>query len=282
MYSPPLKITTENFPTDTSTGRAFDVIRSCAFVLCKRGRFIIKIFNDEYVVSEHCVVACFPFVNMEVLKVESDAEVIMCTVFLEDIPNLINRWINNDNLLAVQQHPVVELSTEHYRQLIEMVESYFYECDEETKVVKDDNFTRLQRDIIDCQSRLIVAQVVKSFLTVNNIKGICCAHRDIVFQRFLLSLYANFREHRDVAYYALRSGLSLKYFSTVIRQLSGSTPSQWIETIVVSEAKTLLSEPHRTIKEIASVLNFPDAPTFTKYFARVAGMTPKAYRQSLK
>ncbi len=105
--------------------------------------------------------------------------------------------------------------------------------------------------------------------------------RDLEYQQFMLTLYANFREHREVKFYAMRSGVSEKYFSTLIRELSGSTPSEWIETVVVGEAKTMLSDHQHSIKEIASSLNFPDAPTFTKYFQRVTGMTPKAYRKSL-
>ncbi len=91
-------------------------------------------------------------------------------------------------------------------------------------------------------------------------------------------MYFNVRKPRDVRYYAGLSGISEKYFSTLIRELSGTSPSKWIETVVMGEAKTLLQDEHMSIKEIASCLNFPDAPTFTKYFRRLAGVTPKAYR----
>ncbi len=142
-------------------------------------------------------------------------------------------------------------------------------------------YARIQSDINAMQSQLIVAHVVKMYFADLQITTRGHSHRDLVFQRFILDLYANCRTHRSVQFYAERSGTSLKYFSTLVRELTGSTPSSWIETVVVAEAKSLLRDYHLSIKDIATAMNFPDAPTFTKYFRRITGSTPKAYRKSV-
>ncbi len=82
-------------------------------------------------------------------------------------------------------------------------------------------------------------------------------------------------------FYAGNSGVSTKYFSTLVKRVSGKTPLEWIETVVTGEAKAMLKDPGKSIKDIASSLNFPDTPTFTKYFRRVEGVTPKTYRKSI-
>ncbi|NJO25503.1 MAG: AraC family transcriptional regulator [Bacteroidia bacterium] len=46
------------------------------------------------------------------------------------------------------------------------------------------------------------------------------------------------------------------------------------------EAKLLLDNPALSIAEIADELNFSDQSFFGKYFKRLAGMSPKEYRQT--
>lgn len=140
---------------------------------------------------------------------------------------------------------------------------------------------QIHKEIISSHSRLIVAQVIKLYFANIPMDGSSHSHHDIIFQSFMLDLYENCRSHRDVRFYASRSGLSLKYFSTVIRLLSGIKPSEMIEMVVAGEAKSMLSDTTRSIKDVALSLNFPDTPTFTKYFRRITGITPKAYRNTL-
>ncbi len=274
----PLKIATVSFNSDDSNDRIFDMTGKCAFAICTKGEFCIKILNEQYVVKEHCMFACMPFVNINVIKVVKPSEVVFGYLQLDDIPRMINTWVNTNNLSAIQNNPLVEITDARFDRMIDMINGYISEC--ENNMDGSNECRQIQHDIIDLHSRLIVAQVVKIYFT--NISMAVSGHtyRDVLFQRFMLDLYANCREQRKVRFYAMRSGLSLKYFSTIVRQLSGASPSEWIETVVVGEAKSMLNDIHRNIKDIATQLNFPDAPTFTKYFLRVTGMSPKAYRKS--
>ncbi len=192
---------------------------------------------------------------------------------------MINRWVNIHNLSSIQSHPLVELPDTQFCKLISSVNEYINSNDVFSQADYTDSSTQIQQDIVHLQGSLIVARVLDAFLTNISLEPHGLSPRDLEFQQFMLSLYANFREHRDVKFYAMRSSVSGKYFSTLVRTLSGASPSEWIETVVAGEAKTLLRDSQRSIKEIASALNFPDAPSFTKYFQRVTGMTPKAYRK---
>ncbi len=158
---------------------------------------------------------------------------------------------------------------------------YLNELADSVHGMRDNTCLEIHQEIINCHSRLIVAQVMEIYFTNMPMDVRAHTNRDIVFQLFILDLYANSREQRNVRFYASRSAVSPKYFSTIVRQLSGKSPSELIETVVVGEAKSMLKDFNRSIKDIATTLNFPDAPTFTKYFLRVTGMTPKAYRKSI-
>lgn len=277
----PLKITTVCIDPIESSGHSFDVAGQCAFAICIKGEFNIKILNKQYRVTENCMFACMPFIKVEVISVSRTSEIIFGSVLIKDVPRLLNRWVNANNLSAIQNHPLVQIEASQLNKLLYAIKEYQSEYVEIETGVYSNISEHIHEEIIDLQGRLLVAKVLKIYFT--NIPMLVSGHthRDLEYQQFMLALYSNFREHRDVHFYALRSGVSEKYFSTLIRQISGSSPSEWIETVVVGEAKTLLNDAQRSIKEIAAELNFPDAPTFTKYFQRVTGMTPKAYRKGL-
>lgn len=96
--------------------------------------------------------------------------------------------------------------------------------------------------------------------------------------RFLQLVEHNYREHRDVGYYAQRLHLTTKYLAATIKQSSGRSATEWIERHVTLDAITKLTSTQQSIKEIAYELNFPSASFFGKYFRRVVGLSPTEYR----
>ena len=104
-------------------------------------------------------------------------------------------------------------------------------------------------------------------------------NRDKIFQRFLQDCFMHFKKHRDVKFYAELQHLTPRYFSTVIREVSGKTPIEWINLSLVTEAKKLLATPELNIKEIALQLNFEDQSLFGRYFKRITGLSPSSFRE---
>lgn len=101
---------------------------------------------------------------------------------------------------------------------------------------------------------------------------------------FVRLVERNYREHRDLKFYADTMGLTPKHISTVVKASSGKSAVEWIERYVILDAQTQLISTDRSIKEIAYDLNFPSQSFFGKYFCRVVGVSPAAYRnrESLK
>lgn len=256
----------------------------CAFAICAEGDFDIRILNETYRIKENCIFACMPFVNVEVLEIRRPARLWMGGIRLEDVLVLISRNVNSTNLVAIQQQPMTAISDAQYQYLNNSIKLYLSEISEMQQGGMNNTCRHIQEKIIYSHIELIVAQVLKIYFSNLPMEVNGHTHRDIIFQQFILDMYAHCRQHRNVNFYAARSSVSLKYFSTIVRstivrQLSGKTPSEWIELAVIGEAKAMLNERHRSIKDIVAELNFPDAPTFTKYFRRVTGITPKEYRR---
>ena len=68
--------------------------------------------------------------------------------------------------------------------------------------------------------------------------------------------------------------LTPRYLSTLVRQASGRTVMDWVNEAVMQEAKLMLRHTDKLVYQIADELNFPNASFFSKYFRRMAGMTP--------
>ncbi len=116
------------------------------------------------------------------------------------------------------------------------------------------------------------AQQQKSIMTV----------RQEVCEKFIALVAEHFKEHRAIEFYAERLCITNKYLSALLKQETGLTALEWIERYVVLYAKSCLSSTSMTIQEISNELDFPSQSVFGKYFKRVVGMSPKAYRQTLE
>ena len=72
----------------------------------------------------------------------------------------------------------------------------------------------------------------------------------------------------------------MRYFSSVVKQRTGQTPSQWITSILIKEAKNFITESNLTVKEIAEVMNFPNQSYFGKWFKTHVGMGPLEFKKA--
>lgn len=103
-----------------------------------------------------------------------------------------------------------------------------------------------------------------------------------VCENFISLASENFKEHRDIGYYADKLCITKKYLSALLKQETGMTALEWIERFVVLYAKGCLTSTNMTVQEISDELDFPSQSVFGKYFKRVEGMSPKAFRQSIE
>lgn len=100
-----------------------------------------------------------------------------------------------------------------------------------------------------------------------------------IFIGFNRLLPLNFVEHHDIGFYADRLHITSDYLSRVVKRVTGRTVIDYINQMLLMEASFLLRTSKLSIAQIGQRLNFADAPSFTKFFSRQKGMTPKEYRE---
>lgn len=104
--------------------------------------------------------------------------------------------------------------------------------------------------------------------------------QEMLVNNFSRLVEIHFKEHREIEFYAKELCRTPKYMSSLIKKHSGLYAGEWINNRVVLEAKALMSSSKMTIQQISDELNFPSQSSFSKYFKRLAGVSPTQYRNS--
>ena len=111
--------------------------------------------------------------------------------------------------------------------------------------------------------------------TVRKVKS----RKEDLFERFVRAITESYKQERSVAYYADKMFLTAKHLSTAVKEVSGKTAGEWIDSLVILEAKALLKSSEMSIQEISDELHFANQSFFGKYFKHHTGMSPKEYRK---
>lgn len=102
----------------------------------------------------------------------------------------------------------------------------------------------------------------------------------MIFDHFIKLVSEYHTQYRNVGFYADKLCLTPKYLSKLIKNATGRSAPDWIDSYVILEAKNLLKYSNATVKEIVYKLNFPNQSVFYKFFKARTGMTPTEYRNS--
>ncbi len=89
-------------------------------------------------------------------------------------------------------------------------------------------------------------------------------------------------EDIDLDTLARQSTLSPFHFLRVFAQALGVTPHQYVVRVRLRRAARLLTEPQRSITDIALDVGFNDVSNFVRSFRRAAGVSPGEYRRAAR
>lgn len=106
---------------------------------------------------------------------------------------------------------------------------------------------------------------------------------ELLFTRFYDTIVKYHRKSHEVKFYANLQHLSSKYFSNVIKKVTGSGANEWISHYLVVQAKTMLDKrKDYTVQQIANILGFSDQATFSRHFKANTGISPTDYRHRIE
>ncbi|MXN90234.1 helix-turn-helix domain-containing protein [Flavobacterium sp. Sd200] len=98
------------------------------------------------------------------------------------------------------------------------------------------------------------------------------------FKRLLNKEY---QQQRFVSFYADKLNVTPKHLSELLKKETGKTAGEWIDEVIVLEARVLLQNKSLSVSQVSEYLNFSDQSVFGKFFKTHTSLTPLQYRKSL-
>ena len=102
----------------------------------------------------------------------------------------------------------------------------------------------------------------------------------VLIKNFLALLDQHFKELHLPKEYAELLFVTPNHLNAVCKEYMGLQAGEVIRNRILLEAKRLLILPDWTISQVSYELNFNDNSYFTKFFKKIAGITPEEFRRS--
>ena len=107
-------------------------------------------------------------------------------------------------------------------------------------------------------------------------KGGCRLNKSLIYINSSLS------EGISVAALAAIEGLSPSRYTALFRELMGEAPMQYVLSLRIKQAKSLLSLTDLPVKKVAELCGYGDNHFFSKAFSRAVGVSPVQYRREFR
>lgn len=99
--------------------------------------------------------------------------------------------------------------------------------------------------------------------------------------RFLSLLALHFQQQHHVGFYASALYVTAGHLNKVVKAITGKNVKMLLAHALVIEAKIALEDSEKTIVEIGESLGFSAASSFSTFFKKHTGLSPKQYRKQL-
>lgn len=236
-------------------------------VICTSGHSRIRINLKEYEIESPMLVTLMPGQIVEAID--------QSTNFNGYAIALSRRFIDMVNLpgwqaqyMTLYNNPVNEISSDVMSAVL-IFYTILYRA-----AANAENPFRLQ--VIENLIRVFYYGGINTFNKRDNISP---SYKNSIVERFIELVEENYRSERLIGFYADKLCITPKYLSKLVKENTGRSAGEWIESHVILEARAMLQSSDLTIQQIATSLNFPNQSFFGKYFKRAMGISPKQYRR---
>ena len=245
--------------------------------LCMSGTAEVLINNSVYRLEKGVLYVVSPLVTIHRISQSADFDGIHILDDWEVFYPVIHTIIDTILQLKLRNSPCLRLNETEVEFLIsrsDLIEAKRREM-ENASIAEEKNLILRMIQLLEQETML---EIIRVYFRNKTVESHPMDKKESIVYNFIYSLHFNFKQQRSVMFYAKEARLSTGYFTAVVREKTGRTPSEWIINITITQAKLLLEKTKKSIKEIAADLNFPEQFTFRKYFKQHTGIAPKEYR----
>lgn len=272
-----------NMPDVLAVGAEPLCVERAGVFLCMNGAAEISLDGVRYRIETGSLCLYFPYSVLEVKRRSDDLDGLMMAVDLDAVSPLISRITEFDGLMALRQRPLVRLTEEMHRVVHGYMTLYQHhqQLAERYATAGQRRLWQLNELQLERAKECLVLQVVIAFTAEDAQTKNSVNRKDEIVHKFFRCLREHYRQEHEVGFYADKQCLSMRYFSFVVRERTSQTPSFWIANALLTDAKQLMVETDKTVKEVSEVLHFPSQSYFGKWFKGHTGMGPVEYKRSV-
>ncbi len=264
----------DQFMVGESDFSAFDGggrCRSGIFMLCTAGSARLHVNNCEGMVAADTTVMMLPGAMVRTEQRSADFRVRYFAFSREMFAEASFR-MNPSFFQKIYERPITVLPDRMVRWVEIWFEMAGFTYDDRDNVFRITIMrNRLQNLLLDAYDKMRRNSVTKPATDNSSRQG-------ELFDRFISLVHEHCGADRGVKFYADRLCISTRYLSTIVRRFSGSKPKAIIDESVLLEVKMLLDTTDLSVQEIAYRMHFPDQSYLGRFFKKMTGDSPTAYR----
>ena len=264
---------------ETETGhRLSSSYRIFALVLCTQGNISMNIDDKTYHVNKGDTLFIPPAIYANINNFSNDLHGIIFYVDYDFIMSIVNKTMDITTGLYFSEHPFLSLSVSQYDRILTQMQTLMAREAHENESYANSPNLQVITELLSSMCRTLVYEIVNCYMLSHHLQVGTWNVTDKLAQNFIVAVYNNYRKHREVAHYADLLCVTPSYLSVVVKEKTGKTALQWINDVVMSDARQLLLYSDQSIKEIVATLGFPNQSFFGKYFKQHTGKSPKRFR----
>ncbi|MDD7738613.1 MAG: AraC family transcriptional regulator [Fusicatenibacter sp.] len=93
--------------------------------------------------------------------------------------------------------------------------------------------------------------------------------------------HSNYNKPISIESYASDHNMSVSWFIRCFREYTNTTPAQYLLSLRISNARTLLENTSYNISEISNIIGYDNPLYFSRLFKKQCGVSPSEYRKQL-
>jgi AraC-like DNA-binding protein len=236
--------------------------------LVHKGEVLIQVNNTKLTIHSGQILYLSPFQFLMILKATPDTDIESIFVASEYYEQILN-----------SAHDFT----------LELIDIYnIYSIDE----IQEDEFHYTYRELSHfiSQKHVYKEEIIQDIVHIIQflLSGLTmrgkdlphdASHKEEIYRIFVHLASRNFRKERQLKFYADQLNITSTYLSRTIREISGHTVYDYLESLLYDDACSLLKTTCKSIGEIAELLSFHDQAAFSNFFKQRSGMSPLAFRK---
>ena len=94
--------------------------------------------------------------------------------------------------------------------------------------------------------------------------------------------HKNYSKPISIEEFAAEHHMSVSWFIRNFKEYTESTPAQYLLSLRISNAQTLLETTNYNVTEIAEIVGYDNPLYFSRIFKKQSGMSPSEFRKQLQ